>query len=437
MKKLFFGLVATILTFGLMHAQTDGKKELKEAKKVMNAFNLDQMNKRATLGEAVTNIEAAVKGSEAANDIDFWMTRGDIYNAISNQFVTIRSTSFGDENELPKVENPAMLAMESYVKALGMATKKFETKTILKSLQEVQGNLSNFGIYKYDEQNYNAAYASFNGVLECHKLLKDNGEASSLDDPENFKYQHYLAGLAALNGEDMGNAAAHFNYLYDQNYDKPAIYEALYKINAEQDAEAAYKYLEKARSLYPDDISLLFAEINHFLKLQKLDVLITKLKAAIEKEPNNVSVYSTLGNVYDQLYQREYEAGNAEKAQEHFDGALDYYKQALKIKEDNFDATYSIGALYYNKAAIMAKELNDITDNKLYEKKRVELLEQFGQALPYFQAAEKIDPNDANTLIALKEIYAKQDNFDVSTEFKNRLEKVQAGGSNESYFKKN
>jgi hypothetical protein len=40
-----------------------------------------------------------------------------------------------------------------------------------------------------------------------------------------------------------------------------------------------------------------------------------------------------------------------------------------------------------------------------------------------------------NTLIALKEIYAKKDQLDLSKEFKTRLELVQGGGKNEkSYF---
>ena len=48
-----------------------------------------------------------------------------------------------------------------------------------------------------------------------------------------------------------------------------------------------------------------------------------------------------------------------------------------------------------------------------------------------------MDPNDVNTLIALKEIYARKDQLDLSEEFKKRLDNVQSGGTNPtSYFAK-
>ena len=48
------------------------------------------------------------------------------------------------------------------------------------------------------------------------------------------------------------------------------------------------------------------------------------------------------------------------------------------------------------------------------------------------------DPNDVNTLIALKEMYARQDKYDVSDEFKKRLETIQAGDKVDgSYFEQN
>ena len=106
------------------------------------------------------------------------------------------------------------------------------------------------------------------------------------------------------------------------------------------------------------------------------------------------------------------------------------------------DAYYSVGALYYNRAALLTKQLNTLADDyskeglKKYEALKVKILAEFELALPHFQKAESIDANDVNTLIALKEIYARQNKLDISTEFKDRLEKVQAGGKNaSSYFK--
>ena len=226
-------------------------------------------------------------------------------------------------------------------------------------------------------------------------------------------------------------------------YEKAAIYEALYKVKAEEDIDAAYKYIEEGRKLFPDDVSLLFAEINHFLRINKLNELIEKLELAIAKEPDNVSLYSTMGNVYDNLYQKEAQEGNAEKSQEYFDKALSYYKQATEKDPTYSDAVYSMGALYYNKAAAMTLELNKLAEDyskeglKKYEKLKDQIFSEFDEALPYFQKAEALNPNDMNTLIALKEIYARKDDLEKSNVFKERLDKVQAGETiDSSYFKK-
>ena len=46
------------------------------------------------------------------------------------------------------------------------------------------------------------------------------------------------------------------------------------------------------------------------------------------------------------------------------------------------------------------------------------------------------DPNDLNTLIALKEMYARNSEYEISGEFKTRIEKVQNKEKIEkSYFK--
>ena len=61
--------------------------------------------------------------------------------------------------------------------------------------------------------------------------------------------------------------------------------------------------------------------------------------------------------------------------------------------------------------------------------------QNFDDSLPYFKRCEKLNPNDAITLIALREIYARKDDLDTSNIFKERLEKVQSGGKNDtSYF---
>lgn len=442
MKKLILGLLAMLLITAA-YAQ-DGKKALREANKAFGAYNLDPTGNKAKLKEAVEQIDLALQDPEIAKDPSAWASKGEIYNEVANQIVAVRQLGMGSLDELPKIAHPAHEAAEAYLKSYELAEKKWQTKDALKGFQVSQGNLSNMGIFLFEDQDFTGAFKDFKMAVTLHEKLKAEGEQSALDAEEDYNNQLYITGLAALNAGEPEAAGEYFKKLYEMDYAKPAIYEALYKMEAEKDVEAAYEYLEEGRKKYPDDVSLLFAEINHFLRINKLDELITKLEQAIEKEPDNVSLYSTLGNVYDNLHQREMKEGNTEKAEEYFNKALKYYNLATEKDPTFSDAVYSIGALYYNRAAAMTQELNKYADDyskeglKKYEALKEQIFKEFDKALPYFQKAEALNPSDMNTLIALKEIYARKDNLEMSNEFKERLDKVQAGEEIKvSYFKNN
>lgn len=448
MKRLFFGLIVLVLFAGTTQAQQDPKKELKNAGRALSTYYLDPSNNKAKLKEAVDAIEVAA-GSDMTNTLaETWIKKGEIYNEIATQIVTVKQVGLGSVADLPKLENPALEAAKAFQKALTLAQKSYEKKDVFKGLTTAQPNLYNMGIYAYEDKAFEAAFNHFQALLESHETLKANGQKSSLDTPEAYNDQLYITGLSALNSNKTAEAGTYFEKLYTIGYDKAAIYEAMYKMKMPDDVKdaagiaAAYKYLEEGRKKYADDVSLLFAEINHFLKLGKLDELISKLQMAIEKEPDNISLYTTLGNVFDNLYQREYAAGNKAKADEYFNKALGYYEQSLQKDSKYFDAIYSAGALYYNKAAAMTQELNKLADDytkdglKKYNEKKKDITAQFDLALPYFQRCETLNPNDISTLTALKEIFARRDDLEKSNEFKRRLDVVNGGGTNpEPYFK--
>ena len=158
-----------------------------------------------------------------------------------------------------------------------------------------------------------------------------------------------------------------------------------------------------------------------------MESLISKLEKAAQLDPNNVSIYVTLGQIYDKLYQ-DNAAKDPAKAEEDFNKAMSYYNQAVTRDPKSFDAIYSIGALWYNKAAAYSIELNELSNDytpagtKKYDAKKAQMDETFVKALPFFQQAEELNPKDVNTLIALKEIYARQDKFDLVETYKKKLE---------------
>lgn len=254
--------------------------------------------------------------------------------------------------------------------------------------------------------------------------------------PEDVNRQKYIVAVCAQSAAQDKEAAKYYEELEAVNFNDSTnagavIYESLYTYyNKNQDSVKAEKYLTTGRAKYPNESNLLFAEINHYLKKGKLSELIDKLKLAIAKEPNNISIYATLGNVYDNLAQKEWEAGNLTKGDEYQKESEKYYDVVLEKDPNNSNALYSKGALYYNRAAQVSKEANKYANDyskegtKKYNDKKAEMEAYFDKALPFFEKADKIEGTDLNTLIALKEIYAKKGMFDKSNEVKARLEKL-------------
>ncbi len=440
MRNLICILCVMMLSIGVASAQTDfseysGKKALKAANRGLSAYSLDQSNGGDKLMEAKEAIMHASKQEDINSDPKVWVTMGEIYS------------SFPGYNQAQKLVNPehedvepnsGMVAFQAYKKALELDPGN---KTALKGLSSTIGAINNTGITAYENGEFATAFNSLRSVLDIHKILKDNDAESPLDVEAEYDNQLYITGLSAMSAGENETAKVYMQKLFDKKYDKPAVADAMYKLTVDEDEAEAEKILTEARQQYPEDVGLLFTEINHYLKLEKIDVLEGKLLAAIDKEPENPSLHSTLGNVYDKLYQTSFKAGDFTKAEEYYASAREYYENAIEIKPDYTDAIYSIGALIYNKAAIVTQEMNELANDyskegtEKYSKKKEEVEKLFEDALPWFKKVETLDPNDRNTLIALKEIFARKNDFETSNEFKDRLQKLEAGETiPKSYF---
>ncbi|HRO08728.1 MAG TPA: hypothetical protein PK047_07645 [Saprospiraceae bacterium] len=430
MKRIFLNVFFLVLTVGISYGQ-EYKKELKNANKLLSKYYLDPTANKSSLDEALTILDAVFKTDEAKSSPEAWLSKGQLYNEIAKSEMTkmIIDEQAGKSSPL-NTPDAGLVALEAFEKAMGIAIKKSQTKDALNGIKENEEIVNNIGITFFQKNDYVNAYRNFNAGIKDYEYLNQNKLTSRLDD-EVLRNDHYFyTAVAGYLGENKEDVLPVLKKLYEAKYNHPLVYEALFTLTVDKDEAKATEYLNAGKKLAPEDSSLLFAEINYYLREGKLDILIDKLKAAIAKEPDNVSVYTTLGNVYDQINQRERTAGNIEQADKYFNLAFDYYSQAVTKDAKNFDAVYSQGALYYNKAASMTEKLNALSNdytpagNKKYKALKDEMDGYFNQALPYFIKAEDLDPKDLNVKIALKEIYARQGELEKSQEYKAKIEKL-------------
>lgn len=428
MKKLLFGLLSILLVSSVATAQ-EGKKAFKEAEKIIKNFEKDPVANAATLADAFAMFDKAFMSEEVSGDAKYMAKKGAALNMLAGSEI---KTKLLDPNYVVAAPQAASMAMDAFKKLLASGEKE---KDAYKGLAATEAHLNNTAIIYFQAQDYANSYKNYAASLETADLLKAAGKKSMFDDPVALADQKFITAATAYYSDNVQNVLPILNELYAAGTDKPLVYEALYNAKKESDPEGALAILDAGRAALPDDSGLLFAEINHYLTAGQLDVLISKLEMAKQKEPDNLSVVVTMGSVFDQLNQKEREAGNIEKADEYLMKAKGSYEEVLTAQPDNFDATYSLGALYYNKAAAMTDKINALSNDftpagtKKYEALKAEMDGYFQEALPYFEAAEKINNNDINTLIALKEIAARGNDFEKSGAYKARIEALQAGGN--------
>jgi len=419
MKKLFIAILSLFVLTATVNAQ-DAKKVVKNAEKALKDFMKNPAENAETAKMAIADLENDFGTPEKGEP---YIKKAELYMEIAD---AEEKTALLNPAYVSVVPDAPVRAYEAFKDALAIGDKE---KDALKGIEKVMGGINNIGIINFETKDYDGSFVHYDLVTQAHETLEANDKESMLSDPA-VKSQHYfytaVAGYYAGRGpEDLNK---YLMPLYEENYDHSFLYEALFNINKDSNPDKAVEYLKEGRTKYPEEKGLLYAEINYYLSTGNLEEPIDRIKEAIAADPENITLYTTLGNVYDQLTNDNRDAGNLEESDKYFNEAFTYFNKALEINPENFDATYSLGALYYNKAASMTSEINELASDysaegtKKYNAMKEEMDGYFGEALPFFEKAHQLEPTDQNTMIALREIYARQSKFDKVEEIKGKLE---------------
>jgi len=405
MKKVLLGLFSILfLTSALSAQDIEPAKALKKVKNLLVSYNGNIQDNYEKLEQAKDMVDLAMSDATIADSYKGLVTKGKVYNELLGREVTLSQTTGlteGDVKHQIEYSDAGVIAYKSYEMALGKAVKKFETNDAIKGLQATAANLDVVGRSMAEVDKYAEAYECFKGVMAISNTLKSNGIETLLSKQEEVDEYNFFTGYFAYNAGEMEATKAIFMELYEKEYDQALVYSVLFPMIQKEDEAKALEILNKANEMYPGNKELLFAKINYYIQKEDYDNLRTELEKAVEADPSNPSVYSALGNVYMNLFQSEY-------------GKV--YKTGPK--------------------GGCTKIMNDlpISESKKYDMLNKQAKELFNVSLPYFKKAEMMNPNDTNTMIALKEIFARNGDFTTSNEFKTRLETVNNGGKVDGSF---
>lgn len=311
--------------------------------------------------------------------------------------LTYLSIQISKEDKYKHLDSNALeVSYLSFQKAIELDTKKEYTSDILSGLVKCGAVYFDKGAVYYNTGKYIEAMACFD------KTISINNTVGTID-----TIVIYNAARSALNAKKYDKAK---NYLLQEiknNYHEPLIYEFLSNIyKNENDTANALKIIKKGRKTFPDNYILLIDETNFYLAYGRTKEAKDLLELAIKKDPNNANLYFAIGNSYESL------SNDTSKSQvdreSYFNEAAKSYLKTVEIKPDFFDAIYSLGALYFNDGIRIYMEADKMTnDMDKYNVLKVKFEERWKQSLPYLEKAYQINPNDYNTLLSLKQLYAR------------------------------
>jgi tetratricopeptide (TPR) repeat protein len=333
--------------------------------KIQTAWNYYKYD---DLDKAIEAIEEATKHETTSGMPKTWYYRGLIYQK------THKHEKFGnlDPDALKK-------AAESYKKALEIDPEYEFKSEINQNILSIGNQMFGRGVEHFNNKDFGKALNSFENVLS----IAPNDTLATLN-----------AAYSAEKSDNKAKAKQYYERLISMGYKEPKIYIFLSSIlKAENDSTAALNTIQAGRKLFPGDNNLVIEELNIYLYAGKDQEALESLNIAIQGDPNNHNLHFAKGTVLDKTGKKS-EAAIA-------------YKKAIELSPDYFDAYYNLGAMYFNEAAELANKANEIKSNTEYAKAKAVFDAKFKEAMPYLEKAHQLNPDDTNTMISLKQLYAR------------------------------
>ncbi|HSD13954.1 MAG TPA: tetratricopeptide repeat protein [Flavobacterium sp.] len=160
-------------------------------------------------------------------------------------------------------------------------------------------------------------------------------------------------------------------------------------------ADEAKKAIAEARTLNPDDTDLILAEANLYYEAKDMVTYKKLINEVIAKKPNDPDLYFNLGVVSTNT-------GEIEEAKK-------YYEKAIAINPKYFNAYNNLGALCLSGDDKIVKEMNSLgmtpKESKRYDELKAKRQKMFSSAIPYFEKALELEPQNEGVKSILLNCY--------------------------------
>ncbi|PTX20260.1 TPR repeat protein [Pontibacter mucosus] len=340
-----------------------------------SAVNSAVLNhKNGTLDKALADIEKATEHKKTKDKAKTWFYRGVIYQDM------IGNPIYGKMTD----ENTPMVILESFDKTVELDGQNGEfAKQVPERKQMLYGQVLNQAVEFHNNQDWANAIEKYE---LAHKIS-----------PEDTTAVLYAA-YASTADNKYDQAIGFYDELLKMGHKTEDVYKAKVQLQQATEAsdEAVMATLADGLKAHPNSVYLMQEELKYYLKNDRADEALARLDNAIAADPKNASLYAVKGNLLERKKDLE--------------GATQVYKKAIEIDPNNFDAYYNLGVMEYNKGAEVNNKAAKM-DYRTYQKQGKALeataKKHYQEALPYFEKAHQIQPEDKSTIQNLVNIYTR------------------------------
>ncbi len=167
-----------------------------------------------------------------------------------------------------------------------------------------------------------------------------------------------------------------------------------------KDNEKALAATKEAEAKFPNNTELPKIELDLYVKMNRLPDAKIAMEKQVKVDPTNKENWYYLAVINGEL--------------KDFPASRTAYEEALKLDPSYFDAAFGLADVVYIDAKLVKKDMNQLGITADDKKKRFELdkvyVEKLKTALPYWERAEKLSPDDSKVLDVLLGIYSDLDN---------------------------
>lgn len=366
--------------------------------------------------QARADIQEALGNEETMSNAKTWYVAGNIEQRFfEKENSQLQLGLAAKEKDMYKA---LMNGYKYYLKAVALDTlpnekgkvKPKHLKNIKKDLLMNSDGYIQGGVYYFNQKEYKKAYDIWNIFLDIKSLPFMASEVSKMAADSTYAMLEFNSALAAMQTGDRKLALKALNRAKGNGYAQNDVYKYLVtEYEMAKDTVNLMATLQEGNDLFKNEMVEIENQdgtvtkqketfyslrlVNIYIFTNQYDKALSTLDAVIENDPENPELWNVKGQLYE--------------TQKDVDNAIKCFDKALSLRPDFAAALGNMGRMYFNSAieknnALSETIVNTAEFNKVRES---EVLPLYRKALPYYEKAHQLDPEEREYMVALRGIY--------------------------------